>query len=113
MHEVSLCENIRELLEVEAREQLFTRVRQVWLDVGAFSCVEPDALRFAFDAVMQGSVAEGAALEIGSVGGRATCLNCGAAAEVTGRFDPCPACGQAALHVAGGDDLRIRKVEVV
>ena len=113
MHEISLCENIRSLLEAEATEQEFKRVTRVWLDVGAFSCVEPEALRFGFDAVMRGSVAEGAALEIDVQSGEGQCTGCGATAGVSDRPALCPECGAPVMVSGGGDELRIRKVEVV
>lgn len=113
MHEISLCESIRVILEDQAVEQRFERVTRVWLDIGPFSCVEPEALRFGFDAVMRGSVADGAELEIESAPGTGNCLNCGATVRVSGRFDPCPECGAEALQVSGGDDLKIRKLEVI
>ena len=113
MHEISLCENIRTLLEEQATQQNFERVTRIWLDVGPFSCVEPEALRFGFDAVMRGSLAEGAVLEIEAPAGTAKCLNCGASVQVSDRFDPCPDCGATELRTSGGDALRVRKVEVV
>lgn len=113
MHEISLCEDIRTLLEEQALSQKFDRVTRIWLDIGPFSCVEPEALRFGFDAVMRGSVAEGAALEIDAPPGEARCLGCGATARVASRAEPCPECGLPGLHARGGDDLRIRKVEVI
>lgn len=113
MHEISLCEDMRTLLEEQAAEQRFGRVTRIWLDVGAFSCVEPEALRFSFDAVMRGSVAEGASLEIVPSSGQAMCLSCGADFAATRRFEPCPACGSDIVQVTGGDALRINKLEVV
>ena len=56
MHEISLCENIRDLIEDQARADGFTRVNKVWLEVGPLSCVEPEALRFGFRAVMAGLI---------------------------------------------------------
>lgn len=113
MHEISLCENIRTLLEEAAVAQKFERVTGVWLDVGTLSCVEPEALRFGFDAVMRGSVAEGAALQIDMVQSRMYCLTCQTMVPVEQRFDACPQCGATDLRPGGEDTLRIRKVEVV
>ena len=113
MHEISLCESLRAILEEQAVQQGFTRVTRVWLDIGALSCVEPEALRFGFEAVMAGSVAADAELTIGAVPARAHCLGCGATSMVTDRLAPCPACGATDLAREGGDRLTIRKVEVI
>lgn len=113
MHEMSLCENIRELLEEQARVDGFDRVNKVWLEVGPLSCVEPEALRFGFDVVMRGSLAEGAALDIASPPATARCLACGHLATVERRYEACPSCKAPGLQVASGDELRIKKLEVV
>lgn len=113
MHEISLCENILEILTEQARSEHFGRVKRVSLEVGPFSCVEPEALRFGFDAVMRGSLAEGAELEISTPQGIARCLTCFDEVEVSSRFDACPKCGSTSLQVTGGDELRIRELEVV
>ncbi|MFG5384403.1 hydrogenase maturation nickel metallochaperone HypA [Yoonia sp. R2-816] len=113
MHEMSLCENIRDIIQAQAAESGFVRVNRVWLEVGPLSCVEPDALRFGFDVVMRGSVAEGAALEIATPAAKARCLACGQVAVVAHRYDPCPACGAVEMQVTQGDALKISKLEVV
>jgi hydrogenase nickel incorporation protein HypA/HybF len=113
MHEMSLCENIREIIEEQAREDGFSRVNRVWLEVGPLSCVEPDALRFGFDVVMRGSVAEGAALEIASPPALARCPVCLATAPLQHRYDPCPHCGNGPMEMLQGDALKISKLEVV
>ncbi len=113
MHEMSLCENIRDIIQEQANADGFTRVNRVWLEVGPLSCVEPAALRFGFDVVMRGSVAEGAALEIATPAAEARCLACGQSATVRHRYDPCPNCGAVEMQVIQGDELKISKLEVV
>ena len=113
MHEISLCENIREIIQEQAAESGFTRVNRVWLEVGPLSCVEPDALRFGFDVVMRGSVAEGAEVNITTPTAKARCLACGRTETITQRYDPCPACGEGPMEMIQGDELKISKLEVV
>lgn len=113
MHEISLCENIREIIQDEATKSGFTRVRRVWLAVGPLSCVEPEALRFGFDAVMRGSVAEGATVEITIPPAEARCLTCQRVETIAQRYDPCPHCGAGPMEMIRGDELRISKLEVI
>ena len=40
MHEITLCQRAVELIEQQARANNAKRVTSVWLQVGAFSCVE-------------------------------------------------------------------------
>ncbi|WP_413205884.1 hydrogenase maturation nickel metallochaperone HypA [Rhodospirillum sp. A1_3_36] len=113
MHEMSLCEGILQILEDNAKTNGFTKVKRVRLEVGRFAGVEVEALRFGFDIVMRGSLAEGAALEIIDQPGLAHCFGCGETVELNTRLDPCPLCGSGRLSPTGGDDMRIKDLEVV
>jgi hydrogenase nickel incorporation protein HypA/HybF len=113
MHEMSLCEGIRGVIEDQARLYAFARVTCLRLEIGRFAGVEKAALSFAFDVVMRGSPAEGARLEMADLPGRALCYDCGAEVEIDERFDPCPLCGGARLMPSGGDEMRIKDMEVV
>lgn len=112
MHEMSLCRSILQTLEEHAQRKRFSRVRQVRLEIGALAGVEIHALRFGFEAVTRDTLAEGATLEIIAVPGRAWCIACRRPVAVRQRFDPCPACGGHVLRITGGDELRIKDLEV-
>lgn len=112
MHEMSLCEGILDILKAQAEKEHFTKVKRVAVDIGPLSCVEPEALRFGFDVVMKGSLAEGATLEISRPPAEALCLTCLKTVPVAQRFDTCPECGSGALHVTSGEEMKIRELEV-
>lgn len=112
MHEVSLVENIVALVEDERRKQDFTRVRIVRLQLGALGHAEPEALRFCFDAVTRGTVAEGARLEIEMVAGQGWCALCRCTVKLDDWFAACPACGNPGLRLTGGGELRLAELEV-
>lgn len=113
MHEMSLAEAIRDIVLDQARAQSFDRVKVLRLEIGRFANVEKPALAFAFDVVMQGSPAEGARLEMIDLPGKAMCHDCAALVGIDDRFDPCPLCGGSRLMPEGGDEMRIRNMEVV
>ena len=113
MHEVSLCQAIRETLEARARVNGLRAVHLVRLEIGRFAAVDRQALDFAFDAVMRGSVAEGARLIVINLPGRAMCYDCHREVEIEARLDPCPLCGGGALLPIAGDTLRIKDMEGV
>ncbi len=113
MHEMSLCEGILSAIEDAARREGFSEVRRVRVKIGRFAGVEPDALRFGFDVVMRGTLADGAALEIIDLPGRASCFGCGETVAVDDRLSPCPLCGSERLVPAGGVEMRIKDLEVV
>ncbi|GAV20520.1 hydrogenase nickel incorporation protein HypA/HybF [Mariprofundus micogutta] len=113
MHELSLCEGIVEMLQDKARQEQFRRVQSIRLEIGRLSCVEVDALRFAFEAVARNSVARNAVLEIDEIPGRGFCSRCGELVEMTHRFDVCPLCGGYPVELRQGDEMRIKHVEVL
>ncbi|MEP9367266.1 hydrogenase maturation nickel metallochaperone HypA [Xanthobacter sp. VNH20] len=113
MHEMALCESLRAALEDAAQAQNFSRVTRVRLAIGAFAGVESEALRFGFDVVMRGSLAEGAELVMLEESGTAWCFSCGTTVPLAGRLDPCPACGGERLVPNGGTEMKIKDLEVV
>lgn len=112
MHELSICESILNVIEDAARRDGFTRVSRVRLEIGRFAGVEIAALRFGFEVVTRNSLAEGATLEIDEPPGRAWCFDCSGTVTLSDRLAPCPRCGGARLQPTGGDDLRIKDLEV-
>ena len=113
MHEMSLAEGIRGIVEDQARAHGFTAVRRLRLEIGRFAGVEKPALAFCFDVVMRGGPAEGAALEMIDLPGRAMCYDCMQEVELDDRLDPCPICGGGRLVPVAGDEMRIKDMEVI
>lgn len=112
MHEMAMSESLVEIVEEEGRKHGFTKVRTIRIELGALGHVEPEALRFCFDAVTRGTIAEGAHLDIVTVAGAGLCLDCGQTVPLTERFGACPACGTYHVQMTAGDDLRIKELEV-
>jgi hydrogenase nickel incorporation protein HypA/HybF len=113
VHEVALCENVLKILAEQAAVQDFSRVKTVWLEIGELSCAEPEAMRFCFEAVTRGTLADSARLEIIRTPGRAWCMACSETVRVGARFDPCPRCGGQQLQVTTGGEMRVKELEVV
>ena len=113
MHELSLLENVRELLESHAESQHFTQVTRVTLEIGKLSCVEPDALRFGFDVVMKGSLAENAELIISEAEGLGLCRQCQQQMEMETLYDPCAYCGSPLVQVIQGTEMKIKDLMVI
>ena len=76
MHEMSICMSVVQALEEQAEIHSYARVKAVWLEIGPLAGVEPEAMMFCFDAVAQGTLAEGAKLEIVNTQAVAWCMTC-------------------------------------
>ena len=109
MHELSITQTVVTTVTQRMRDARVCRIR---LEVGQLSGLVPDAVRFCFEMVAAGTTCEGARLEIDEPPGKAVCRTCGAAFE-TGEVLPLCDCGSADVEVQGGQELRIREVEVV
>jgi hydrogenase nickel incorporation protein HypA/HybF len=112
MHEMSLCEGVLQVLQENAQSQGYTRVKAVWLEIGELSGVETEAMHFSFDVVTKGSLADDAQLEIIDVPGEAWCMQCAKKVHVKQRFDQCPDCDSYQLQVTGGEEMKIKELEV-
>ncbi len=112
MHELALAQSVVRIVEEEAARRDVNAVTAVILEVGALSCVDPHALDFSFGAATRGTIAAGASLKIERTAGAARCFDCDREVEVTTRAAACPHCGSHKLMITGGDDLRVKAVEV-
>lgn len=112
MHEMALAESVLDLVEDCIRKEGAQRVKTVRLEIGKLSAVEPEAMRFCFDAVARGTLAEGAVLDIIEQEGSAWCFDCNREVPLAARYDPCAACGGFRLQVAEGTAMRVKELEI-
>ncbi len=70
MHEMSLTEGVLQILQENAKNKGFARVKTVWLEIGEMAGIEVEAIRFCFDVVMKDTLADQAKLEIITFRGR-------------------------------------------
>ena len=112
MHEMSLAEGVLQIIEGAAQKQNFSRVRTVWLEIGQLAGVEAEAMKFCFDAVMRDSIAQDAELVIIELPGQAWCMACSDTVHVQALFDACPKCGSHQVQVTGGNEMRVKELDV-
>jgi hydrogenase nickel incorporation protein HypA/HybF len=109
MHELSITQDvIRTVVEhTDGRTVAGVRLR-----IGALAGIVPDAVRFCFDLATQGTLLEGAWLEIEDEPGRGRCRVCGLEYEMPDLLPRCP-CGSTDGEVVAGRSLVVTSVEVV
>ncbi len=109
---MSLADSMLSIIEQTARAQSVRKVRAVVLEIGMLACVEPEAMRFCFDAVTRGTIAEGAELRIIETPGEGWCAACAKTVRLVERYGVCPACHVNKVAVTGGDRMRVLELEV-
>jgi hydrogenase nickel incorporation protein HypA/HybF len=113
MHEVTIMAEALRLAVVAAQSNGAARIVKLRLRIGAMSSVVPEALRFAFDVVCRGTLAEGAVLEIEQVPAACWCASCRAEFECADLFGECPRCHEVSGELRRGRELEIASVEVI
>jgi hydrogenase nickel incorporation protein HypA/HybF len=112
MHEVSLLESTLELAVDYAHQQGATQIHRLTLRVGQLSGVIPEALQFAFDIVVQGTIAATATLSIETIPAICYCSTCHQDFQPTDWIYECPTCHQLSAKLLQGRDLELVSLEV-
>ena len=112
MHEMSLTQNIMEIIEQQHRQHGFREVTDIWLEIGALSCVEQSALEFCFEIMRKDTVAEHCRLHFVHLTVRAWCWQCQQEVEVAAYQDCCPRCQGVHLQRQSGTEFRIKEMAV-
>jgi hydrogenase nickel incorporation protein HypA/HybF len=114
MHEYGIATSALRLVLEHAEANGATRVVRVVVRVGALSGVDAEALRFAFSAVIPGTLADGAALEIEDVPAVAHCATCDVEFSAGEDFIcACPRCGGLSGDIRRGRELDLARIELV
>ena len=112
MHESGIALSLLEIIEQEALPYKGSKVINVKLRIGKLSGVMPDALRFAFEALSIGGIAEGASLEIEEVPLTIRCNKCKKVSVSDAPFMICPHCEGLEVKMIGGRELEIKEMEI-
>lgn len=113
MHEMSITKSVLQAVSREMDRAALHRLQKVKIRVGELTAVEPDALRFCFEASIKDTPFEGAVLEIEEVPLTGRCPGCGSAFRISGFEDTCPDCGGGSIERVGGTELDIVSMEGV
>lgn len=112
MHESGLTEDLFTHALQHAQEANARRILRVKVVIGALSDATPDSIRFYFETLAPGTLAEGATLEFSTAPGQAHCNACGRDVAVAELFAACPACGAFPLVVTGGNAVYLDSLDV-
>jgi hydrogenase nickel incorporation protein HypA/HybF len=114
MHELSLVESVLEIVEQYREREKFRRVNSIRLSFGRLSCIEPQALRFAYEVRTKGTPLAGASLEFDVLPAVVHCFHCEQDLEIQGAYAAvCPRCRGEEVVLAGGtEELRLLELDV-
>jgi len=104
--------NIVDIANEYAIKEKAKSVSEIEIEVGVFSGIVVDALEFAMESAVKGTILEGAVVKIIIIEGKAHCTNCHHEYQTDDLFRPCPECKTCAPSVIQGRELRVRSLIV-
>ncbi len=111
MHEMSIAQSALDIILQESQNHKVNRVISVALKVGELSAVETESLRFCFELLTKGTLAEGARLDIERVEVTCRCQDCGSNFTVQDLMFSCPSCKSNRVEMLSGRELSIESFE--
>ncbi|HVM73169.1 MAG TPA: hydrogenase maturation nickel metallochaperone HypA [Anaerolineales bacterium] len=112
MHEGTLTEDLFEHVLIHAREANARRVTRVKVTIGALSDATAESIRFYWESMAPGTIAEQAVLEFDSAPATASCNTCGEKFEIAEAYAACPKCGAFPVQITGGNGVYLSSLEV-
>ncbi|MBN2615868.1 MAG: hydrogenase maturation nickel metallochaperone HypA [Bacteroidales bacterium] len=113
MHELSIVMSIVDLANQEVQKADATHVETIELEIGTLSGVEMEALDFAWQSSISGTVLENAERIVHRPEGMAKCSQCNHTFATESYFDPCPHCGEFYNEIIRGKELRVKTLTLV
>ena len=112
MHELSIATALVQEANKVAIEHQARAVSMVRVALGVLSGVESEALSFAFPLVSEGTLLEGARLELEVTPLRLHCSDCEKESEPAEISFVCPFCASSTVTVQGGREILILTMEL-
>ena len=112
MHEFGIMQEMARIAVEQAEAAEAERVHVIRLRVGRLAGVVPEAMQFAHEVVVEGTIAEGSRLEIETAPIRCYCESCRKEFETDQTLFQCPDCGAVSRDVRGGRELEMVNMEV-
>ena len=112
MHELSLAENIVDIVRRSVPEDELEKVRIVRLKVGTLSGVVADSLDFCFTAISAQTPLAQARLQIEQIPFSVLCNSCHKTFVNDIGYVVCPDCGSVETTVVSGRELQVTEIEL-
>lgn len=113
MHELTLCYQTYEIVEQKAKTMGAKKIIAIWLEIGALSCVEIDAITFCFELVCKDTIAEGCKLHIHQQPAQAWCSQCRQQVNISNVFVPiCDVCNNTKVIADLDDKVWVKKIQI-
>ena len=112
MHEMGIANSVLESVRTEAQRFPGRHICKVGVRIGELAGVNPEAMRFCFEALVRDTDLEPLALDVDYRPRRHECQTCGQSFVPRLEDLTCPHCGGADSRFIEGDELELAYLEV-
>ncbi|MDI6766473.1 MAG: hydrogenase maturation nickel metallochaperone HypA [Bacteroidota bacterium] len=112
MHEMSIAQNIIEIVKEHVPKEANEKVKRIRLKIGELSGVVPDSLLFCFDILKNGSALGNVSVEIEHVPITARCRSCDKTSQLEYGVFFCTSCHSSDIELLTGKELNIVDIEL-
>jgi hydrogenase nickel incorporation protein HypA/HybF len=112
MHELTVTESILDMALEEAKKAGAISVDKISIVLGDLTGIAEDCVRFYFDIIKDGTMAQNAELDFTHVPAQFRCPHCGHVFERDRLAFTCPNCGSPGVLMDKGNELYIDHIEV-
>ena len=111
MHEMTVAYGLLSILQDQAKAHGIARIARVRVKLGRLRGIDARQLRLAFEALAEGGLAGGAALDVEEIAAKARCRACGAVWQAPDYRFECPECAAADSEILEGRELFIESFD--
>ena len=108
---MTVAHGLLTILEERAKAHGIARITRIRLKIGRLRGIETRQLAAAFEVLAEGSIAQGAPLDVEEVATRARCNACGTESRLAGYRVECPNCQSADAEILAGRELFIESFD--
>jgi len=112
MHEMGIAYSVLAAVRTEAKRRPGQTPRRVGVRIGELAALDPEALRFCFEAITRDTELQSLELEIEVCPFRYRCRDCGQQFVVRDYQTQCPQCASMKTECIGGQELELAYLEV-
>ncbi len=112
MHELSIAQNIIEIIGEHIPSEQRGQVKSIKLKLGEHAGVVPESLEFCFSSLIDGTSLRGAVLEIERVPFMVLCNSCGRSSLSESGILYCSVCDGTDVVLISGNELQISALEL-
>lgn len=112
MHELSVAQNIIDIVRENVSEPDYGRVNKILIEVGEFSGIVAESLEYCFDVIKTETEFINAKMEIKKIPFRLFCNSCKTETSNNSGIRLCSNCGRNDTKIISGTDMKIIEVEV-